>query len=197
MQRHSPIIRVMHWTIAGLVLAMLGMSALVMAGIPDSSPEKLQAALNHMLAGLVLIGAFALRLHMRHRVARPPQASSGMRWADRLGTLVHRLLDLLVAVMILSGIGMALAAHLPLHILQGGAFPSQIRASWFHHIHVFGAWSIALVVSLHVAGALFHHFVLRDRLIARMLISPSELMAAYQRWRRCGMPLTPLPPERP
>ena len=31
------------------------------------------------------------------------------------------------------------------------------------------AWGIVLLVVFHVAGALFHHFVIRDRTLIRML----------------------------
>lgn len=195
LQRHAPVIRIAHWTIAVLVVAMLGMSALVMAEIRDGSAAKLQAAMHHMLAGAVVIVAFVLRLHMRHRVARPPEASSGMPWADWLGRLVHRLLDVLVGVMICSGLAMMLAGHLLQRLVAGGVFPPGLQGSLAHQIHVAGAWCIGVVLVLHIGGALFHQFVLRDRLLARMLIGPREARAAFGHWRSLGMPLVPPGPH--
>jgi cytochrome b561 len=191
LKHHSPVIRVMHWSIAGLVIAMLAMSAFIMSKIPDADPEKLAAAGRHMAAGLLVILFFGIRLHMRHRVGRPPALSSGMAWADWLAGIVHKLLDLLVAAMIISGVGMALLSHLPMRILTGGQFPAEIKTMFFHGMHVVGAWSIAALLVMHIGGAFFHQLILRDGLIWRMFISPREVFSAFARWREHGMPLAP------
>lgn len=162
-----------------------------MAEIRDGSAEKLQAAMHHMLAGLVVVIAFSVRLHMRHRVAKPPEVSSGMAWADGLGRMVHRLLDILIGVMILSGFSMVLAGHLLQRFAAGGVFPSGLHEGLPHQVHVAGAWCIGVVLVLHVGGALYHQFVLRDHLVMRMLITPRETWAAFGHWRKLGMPLAP------
>lgn len=191
LKHHSPVIRVMHWSIAGLVIAMLAMSAFIMSKIPDADPEKLAAAGRHMAAGLLVIFFFGIRLHMRHRVGRPSAQSSGMVWADWLAGVVHRLLDVLVGIMIVSGAGMALMSHLPMRILTGGTFPVEMKTMFLHGVHVAGAWSIATLLVLHIGGAFFHQLILRDGLIWRMFISPREVFAAFARWREHGMPLAP------
>lgn len=190
-KHHHPTIRVLHWSIAGLVIAMLAMSAFIMSKISDNDPEKLMAAANHMAAGVLLIFFFGVRLFVRNRVQRPAPLSSGMAWADWLAGIVHKVLDILVAVMIISGVGMALMAHLPMLIVTGGRFPPEIRDLVFHAIHVAGAWTIAAILVLHIGGAFFHQIILRDGLIWRMFISPRELLNTVGEWRRRGMPLIP------
>lgn len=166
--RHPPVIRVLHWSVALMVIAALVMSAFVMSRIPDEDPEKLAAALRHMSVGFLVCLAMIARLFFRRRAQRPPALSSGMPWADVLAGLVHRLLDVMVLAMVLSGLWMAIETGLPWMALSGGHFPAGLASLPAHAIHVAVAWALAAALVLHVGGALFHQFILRDGLITRM-----------------------------
>ena len=54
-KRHHPLIRVLHWLVASLIIAALTMSALVMPLIPADSPELVDSLRRHMSAGLLVL----------------------------------------------------------------------------------------------------------------------------------------------
>ncbi|MDQ7989815.1 MAG: cytochrome b/b6 domain-containing protein [Candidatus Dactylopiibacterium sp.] len=167
-RRHHPVIRVLHWAVALMVLAALIMSTFVMSRMPDSDPEKLTASMRHMAVGLLICVGTLARLFYRRRTKRLPALSSGMAWADVLAAIVHRSLDILVLTMVVSGIAMALMSGLPRILLEGGAFPGEITGLSAFTIHATVAMVLAGVLALHIGGALFHQFILRDGLIGRM-----------------------------
>lgn len=168
-EHHHPAIRLLHWLIAALVLAALLMSIFVMPRIADSDPEKLTALFRHMSTG-GLIAVFAvLRLFFRRQTRRPPGLPSGMAWADRLAATMHPLLDALVLLMVCSGIGMAVVSGLPAIVFGGhGSLPARLDTLPLHSLHAFGARMLLAAIALHLGGALFHHFILKDRLLSRM-----------------------------
>jgi cytochrome b561 len=184
--RHHSSIRVLHWAVAGMVIAALVMSTFVMSKIPDSDPEKMAAALRHMAVGLLICAASVVRLFVRRKVTRPPSLSSGMAWADWLAGVVHRVLDVLVWVMIASGVAMAVISKLPILALTGGAFPSELNTMLAHTVHVAGATAIAGILVMHIGGALFHQFILRDGLITRMAFDPRAFFNRHPRTAQCG-----------
>lgn len=173
--RHHPVIRVLHWAVAFMVVAALAMSTFVMARIPDQDPEKLAASLRHMSVGLLICLATLARLFFRRKTKRLPVLSSGMAWADALAAIVHRSLDVLVLTMVVSGIVMAIMSRLPWIAVQGGAFPAGLNDMTAHTIHVVVANVLAGILVLHAGGALFHQFILRDGLLSRMSFDPRML----------------------
>lgn len=166
--RHPLPIRVLHWAVAVMVIAALVMSTFIMSRIPDDDPEKMASALRHMSVGLLICVGSLVRLVWRRRTRRLPSLSSGMPWADVLAGIVHRGLDVLVLTMIISGIAMAIQLGLPSMALRGEAFPPQIVSLFAFTVHVVGACVLSGALLLHIGGALYHQFILRDGLLSRM-----------------------------
>ncbi len=168
--RYHPSLRVLHWLIAALIIAALFMGTFVMARIQNSDPSKLFALLKHMTVGMLVLALTLMRLFIRPKTRRPTPMFSGITLADRLVPYVHRIFDVLVLVMIGSGIGIAVLSGLPGAILDGNV--SQLPASFsnlpLHTLHVFAARVLAGIVALHVCGAFYHHFFLKDGLLSRM-----------------------------
>jgi cytochrome b561 len=168
--RHHPLLRVLHGAIAALVIAALFLGTFVMARLLNSDPGKVFLLLKHMLAGALVLALTLLRLFIRPRTRRPASAPSGIAWADRLlMPLVHRIFDALILLMIASGVGIALASGLPEIVFLGhGSLPDSFNALPMHTLHVLTARALAAFIALHLAGALYHQFVLRDGLLSRM-----------------------------
>lgn len=168
-ERHHPLIRVLHWMVAGLIVAALTMSALVMSGIPDDAPEKIDALRRHMSIGGLVFVLTLLRFVMRRAAKIPPPLSSGMPWADWLARAVHRLFDALILIMIGSGAGMALLAGLPRVVFLGYGRLPELSELPLLTVHRYTAITLFACLVLHVGGAFFHQFILRDGLFSRML----------------------------
>jgi cytochrome b561 len=165
------LIQILHWLIAGMIVALLAMSTLVMHGIPDGSPEKIDALRRHMMTGGLVFVLTLLRFVMRRRAERPPALSSGMAWADALARAVHRLFDATILVMIGSGVTMAVLGGLPRVVFFGRGPLPDLESLPLLAVHRWTAAVIFAMLVLHAGGAFFHEFILRDRLLARMGVS--------------------------
>lgn len=171
-KRHHPLIRVLHWLVAFLIIAALTMSALVMPLIPVDSPEMIDSLRRHMSAGLLVFVLTLLRFVMRRNAKKPPVLSSGMPWADWLARATHRLFDVLILTMIASGVGMAFSGGLFPVVFEGiGHLPGNLDALPLHVIHRYAAITLFAFLVLHIGGALFHQLILRDNLLSRMSFS--------------------------
>ena len=152
-----------------LVIAALFFATFVMAPRPNADPAKLFMLAKHMAAGLVVLLLTLVRLGVRPRTRRPAPVLSGISLADRIVPHVHRVFDALLLAVTGSGIALALAGHLPAAVLGSrGALPATFATLPAHALHVFVARVLAGVVALHVVGAFYHQFILRDGLFGRM-----------------------------
>lgn len=170
-RRYHFSLRVLHWLIAALILTALILGTYVMAPADPSDPNKTFALLKHMLAGGLILILTLMRIFIRPKTRRPAPALSGIAAADRLIPVVHRIFDVMALVMVGSGIALALVNHLPAIVFGGhGSLPSTYDAPVIHWVHVATARLLAAIVALHVAGALYHQFILRDGLFGRMAL---------------------------
>ncbi|MCA0174962.1 MAG: cytochrome b/b6 domain-containing protein [Proteobacteria bacterium] len=171
--RYHLVLVTLHWLLAVLICIALGMGMFSLSATPNSSPAKVDALKGHMVAGITILLLMTVRLVVRAVTAHPPPAQTGMAWADRLGPLAHGALYLGVFAMAGSGIAMAVGAGLPQIVFQGvGQLPAD-----FHHlparaVHGLVASLLVLLIVLHVAAALYHQWVRRDHLLARMGFGP-------------------------
>jgi cytochrome b561 len=148
------------------------MGTFVMARIQNSDPSKVFALLKHMLVGGLILSLTLLRLFIRPKTRRPAPVLSGIPWADRIVPYVHRIFDVLILVMIGSGIGMAVLSGL--HGIVFGVndmLPDNFNNLPVHTLHVVVARLLAGIVALHVCGAFYHHFILKDGLLSRMSLA--------------------------
>jgi cytochrome b561 len=167
--RYQPLLVVMHWLLALLILASLALGATVLVKIPNTDPMKIDALRNHLGGGLLLLVLMLMRLVVRIRTAHPPRASSGSPILDRLAWLSHRLLYMLVLAQAGSGLTLALQAGLPNALFGGhGALPPDFWVFPMRAVHYAISRLLMALIALHVAGALYHAFVLRDGLLRRM-----------------------------
>lgn len=168
--RYHPLLVSLHWLIAVmLILALLG-GTFQLQEIPNDAPEKIGALKGHMIFGITLLVLTLVRLAVKVSTSKPPKATTGNSFLDKLGVSVHHGFYLLIILMAGSGIGIAILAGLP-DIVFGGSgaplpkdffeFPPRIG-------HAIIAKLLMLFVLLHIAGVIYHQFKLRDGLLSRM-----------------------------
>jgi cytochrome b561 len=176
-QRHHPLMRVLHWLIASLIIAALTMSALVMPLIPAGSLEMVASLRRHMMTGLLICALTLLRIVVRCNTTKPPALSSGMAWADGLAIAVHRIFDVLILTMIASGASMAILSGLFQIVFSGhGELPANLDATLnavldtipLYTLHRYTAMALFDFIALHFSGAFYHQVLLRDNLLSRM-----------------------------
>src|SRR3984893_13404091 len=167
--RYHPILVALHWLLALMIIAALALGALVMVKIPNSDPMKLEALRSHISGGVLILALMLVRLLVRTRTTHPAPASTGNALLNKLGWASHRLFCGAVLGMAGSGVFMALQAGLPGIVFgSGGALPVDFWVFPARTVHYLFSRLLMALIALHVAGALYHTFVLKDRLLRRM-----------------------------
>ncbi len=163
---------VIHWISAALILFLFGLGIyMVDLGYYDDWYHKGPEL--HISLGLVVFLLMFARVVWR--IVNPtPQELSAKRAQNIAAKLVKLGLYALIFIVLASGYLITTAEGQPASMFNLIKFPvlaelSSQNVDLAGEIHEYLAWGIVLLVALHVAGALFHHFVVRDRTLVRML----------------------------
>jgi cytochrome b561 len=161
-KRYTPLWVTLHWLTALLVFAefYLGLTSVGLAAEAKAPILRL-----HMPIGVTILLLTVIRLIVRWRTPRPEDASTGNRFLDMLGKGTHHMLYLLLILMALTGMGLSLRFNLAPAVFEGSA---PIPADLTPGLHGLFFLLIALLILLHIGAALYHQFILRDHLLARM-----------------------------
>jgi cytochrome b561 len=168
--RYSHLLIALHWILAILLIVALVMGSQVLEKIPNTDPEKINALRGHMIAGGLILILTLIRIVVRFTTPQPAPIVTSNAFLDKVAHIVHALLNLLVLVMAGSGIAMAIAAGLPEIVFGGGAspLPESFREFPARAVHGIAAKLLMAAIALHIVGALYHQFILKDNLMAWM-----------------------------
>ena len=159
-KRYHPIMVVLHWL---TVILMLGAGFLSDNEGGGSSPIDI-----HMALGTLLLLVMIVRLILRFTLERPAWASTGSQFLNKLGELVHAGLYFFAFIILAFGGLMAAQRNLFAYVLGTGSIAHGRGRFFFGAFHQLGWSAIVLLMFLHVAGALYHQFILKDNLLGRM-----------------------------
>lgn len=160
-----------HWLLAALIAGSFAFG-LYMVDLPFS-PARIKQYNWHKWAGITILTLSALRLLWRLGHRAPPLDSKTPAWQVKASQATHSLLYLLFFAAPLAGWAYSSAAGFP--VVYFGLLPlpdfvprSADLAQALKLTHRILTYSLAALVALHVAAALKHHWIDRDRLLARM-----------------------------
>lgn len=167
--RYHPLLVLLHWLLAFLITGALFFGAAVLAHTANANPAKIEMLQKHMGAGVAILVLMLVRLLVRSRTTHPASASAGNPWLDRVAWVSHRLLYVAVLGQAGSGVIMALQTRLP-QIVYGhqGTLPADFWVFPIRYAHYGFSRLLIALIALHIVGALYHTFVVRDRLLRRM-----------------------------
>ena len=161
----------LHWFM--LLLVAAAYACIELRGMwPRGTPMRAGLKDAHFAIGLAVFALLWLRLALRIFGVTPPITPAPARWQSALATVVHLALYAFLFAMPLLG-WLALSADGQLPVWFGIALPPLVGvdeglAHSLEELHetigVMGYW----LVALHAAGALYHHYVLRDDTLRRM-----------------------------
>jgi cytochrome b561 len=173
MQRYSRTAILFHWLIAVLIIGAFTLG-LVMTDIPGLTPTKLKYYSWHKWAGVTILALAALRLlwRLRHRAPAYPATMKG--WEKAAAHGLHSLLYVLMFAVPLSGYFYTLSAGVPvvwfgLLKLPVLIAPNPELKPVLKALHYWLNMGLAAAVGLHIAAALKHVVIDRDRVMQRML----------------------------
>lgn len=166
--RYHPAHVVLHWLMFLLVIMMLGVGKFVLPGIPTDNPQKASMLQTHVYIGGSIAVLLVVRLILRFTVKIPAPADAGNAFLNFLAKAVHFLLYILLIGMAVSGLGLFQLADLPSVFAGEASYPQDFFAYPPRIGHGLVSTVLLLLILLHVGAALYHQFLLRDNLLARM-----------------------------
>lgn len=170
----------LHWLVGSAMIAML-VFGLILEEIEN---RELKSALMWWHKGLgVALLAFALaRLGWRMANGMPTVFGHVPAWQERAAAATHWFLLAGTLFMPISGVMLSLGNGRAIDVLGLFTIAAGEKNEMLHEIgeviHGAGGKLLMIAVALHVAGALKHHVVDRDRTLARMLGRPGEQATA-------------------
>jgi cytochrome b561 len=161
----------LHWVIA-LLIAISFTVGMTMVDMP-LSPTKAKVFAYHKWIGITVLALALVRVAWRVTHAGPPELPLPA-WQRLAAHATHVLLYALMLGIPLVGWMYTSAAGFPVVYLKLVQLPDLVSkdkelAALLKTVHMVLAWSILVIVALHVAAALKHHFIDRDTTLRRML----------------------------
>jgi cytochrome b561 len=166
----------LHWTTALLVVMQFALAETwdYFAKPTQHSMQSVHVSLGLLLTAVVL-ARMAWRLIPGHQMS-----SLDVGWMRLASKGVHYLLYLMLAAQAVTGFLLRWAQGQPLSFFGLFAIPSPFdafdRASrrQIHTFHEWIGWAIIIVAFAHALAALYHYYVLKDRVLMRMLPGDGE-----------------------
>ncbi|UAK33760.1 cytochrome b [Nocardia asteroides] len=167
--------RILHWTMAILILAMIGTGA-AMVGYLGAYSQLLSW---HKTIGLAILLLAVVRLVYRVRHRPPPQIETMAKPERLVATGSEILMYVLFLAQPLVGWALVSASGIPIEILGGLGVPAiapadpQLYAA-LRTLHSVLAYLLLFALIAHICAVTFHALVLRDKLLRRMTFSTSQ-----------------------
>lgn len=168
--RFSPLARLLHWSMAVMILAML----FIGIGMVSTATERYRYLLAvHRPLGLLILVLAVVRLAHRLLNPAPPLPAALPKVQQAAAKISHILLYALMFIMPLLGWAMLSAAPDPIPLVGGLRLPAILSpdAALFarlRNLHTDFALVFYAVILMHLGAALFHAWVRRDGVFQSM-----------------------------
>lgn len=162
MDKYHPSLVTLHWVMAVLIIIALLSGGYVPLDV-------------HLICGLVIAALLVLRIISRLTTRKVSTPAGQSKLQSRIARWMHLALYGLVAAVVATGLGMAVESSLFQVALSGGQLPVGFEESALHKAHSLFTQLLLIAVAGHALAGLWHQFISRDSLFARMRF--------FQRWR--------------
>lgn len=169
--RYSTGSKILHWLIAIIVIVMLT-AGFFLGDLPKQ--YRPTAFFFHKSFGLTVLFLMVIRLLWIAFTGKPNLPITVSFWQKALARSVQFSLYLFLFAMPLSGWIMAVSANKPPPFF--GLFhanlpiaPNKNLAHFMNDLHTVFAWTLIVLILLHIAGGLKHYFIDKDRVLQSML----------------------------
>lgn len=169
---YGGVAKALHWLVFALVLAQY----IVAIMMPDIGRGTVPGTLInlHMSIGVTILLVIVVRWlwQVDHRAL--PAIADMPAWEQRFARATHALLYLFLVIDPILGWANASARDWTITLFGIASLPHVVppksafgmRAG---DVHTWLGWTLLVLIGLHVAAALYHYFVRRDRVLQRML----------------------------
>jgi len=166
----SPLQRLLHWTMALLILAILFVGIGMVATVSRAHDTLIAI---HRPLGIAILVLVLLRIGVRVRRGSPPLPDEMPALQRIVAQLSHLVLYALMLAMPLIGWSMLSAAGYPVTLFGGvhlpPIVPHDVRLyALLRALHTWLALALFATVLGHLAAALFHGLIRRDGVLSSM-----------------------------
>ncbi len=164
--------RYLHWIMAALLIGQVLLGRY--ANALERSPEKLNLMMWHKSIGISLLLLMLARLVWAWINPAPSPMPGTAAWVRSASRLSHAALYVLVITIPMSGWLMNSAKNIPFRLFRLVPWPNLLKPD-ANLGRVFEFWHnqlvalLLVILCIHVAAALWHHFYRRDATLKRML----------------------------
>jgi cytochrome b561 len=162
----------LHWLMLVLLIAVY--SAIEFREIfPKGSGPREALKLWHFMLGLSVLGLVWLRIAARLIWRTPPAPPDEPAWRQALARATHLALYIFMIAMPIAG-WLILSAEGETIPFFGFELPALIGsderfAEQVEEVHELGGTIGCWIIGIHAAASLFHHYILRDQVLTRMM----------------------------
>lgn len=172
-QSYGLVAILLHW-IAAIVVVGLFALGLWMTDLTYYDEWYRKAPHLHKSIGSLLALLFVFRLIWRYVNPKPALDASVAKWEERVASLVHGGLYLLVFAIVLSGYFISTADGRAIEVFDWFEIPALLtpienQEDLAGDIHFYLASALIGLALLHALAALKHHFIDGDNTLKRML----------------------------
>jgi cytochrome b561 len=162
--------RLLHWTMAAMVLTMLGIGVTMVASLAD---YHVLVSIHRPLGIAVLI-VVVVRFVVRRLSPLPPFPPTMSQFERRAAEVSEYVLYGFMFILPLVGWGMLSAARYPIVLYGPVELPfilphNPMLYAALRKAHTVLAYLFFLTFLAHVSAILFHALIVRDRILLRML----------------------------
>ena len=165
--------KALHW------LVTIGIFVLIYLGIEQSGmergPEKDEIRFIHGSIALVVLFLMTIRIFWRWMNEVPVHPDGMAPWQRRIATVVHWGLYVTVFTQLTAGAMIVATAgkglpffglfSLPLPVVENHDNPE-----WWEEVHEFVWMPVAELITVHIIGALYNHFIAKNDVFRRMTV---------------------------
>jgi cytochrome b561 len=169
----APIQKWLHWSMAAIILLIMIPAGLTMTRLGEGSTTNTLYEV-HKSFGLIVFSLAVVRAVVRLTKGAPPIESDVPSWQRFAAYVSHYALYLLIFLVPLSGWAATSACCAPVNLFWTVPLTLPVPegedlAKAIFRLHYGFVYTLMAIVAVHVAAALQHHFVRRDRTLIRML----------------------------
>jgi len=170
---YGPAQKTLHWLVFLLVALLYGITYAEDL-FPRGNPGRDWVWWLHISFGLLLAAVIVLRIATRMRLGTPDAVGSITPLEQHVAHITHLLLYVLILAAVILGIVLAFyrgnaLSFFGLFTIPSPIAPDRETARSIQELHELGATALVILASFHALAALWHHFVRRDEVLARML----------------------------
>lgn len=164
--------RFLHWFMAVWMIVILA-AGFYMVDLPPG-PLRYEALYPiHKISGFFFLFFVIFRLAWRTKHPAPPlpHLHPVHRFFSKASIPV---LYAIMFIMPISGFVMSHASGHPIAFGRLGTLPAMLPqdsqlAGWSSQIHHKLSWAVLAILAMHILAAIYHHFVIKDNVLRRML----------------------------